>query len=320
MSFQLVKLNWQICKNWRIRKMKKIVFAIFATIPFAIFADFWKELDKVVNVLEELAAPTISNICFSADVINGKPTQISSSFPKNTKKIHVWLNIYGLGEGQSVSSVWSREQNGQFVKIYELSKLGPTDKSQSYMDFSLAVPESSFWPVGQYKVDLVWNNKIIGSSKFQITDSISGGEGIWQGESGFETNINHGKIPESSTSPLSVIEQADTAILTDDEKYKIKNLTEQDILLMVGNKIHGLQSELRSLEYKYRNDPTQKIEAARREYTERINQTKRWGNAALAIKGLPPHWQIDMPQNNSQPVRNIQKQEEKKQENFDFSF
>lgn len=271
-----------------------VAAALLFAAPFAILADFWKELDKVVDVLDELAAPTVSNVIICEDVSEGRPVGVSTSFPRNTRKLHVWFNVSGAGPEVSISSVWAKENGGQYSRIQELVKNGPADKGRAWMDFSLAVPDGSIWPPGSYKVDIVWNQKVLGTAQFSISDAVKGGEGIWMGDGAGPAAVPN--TPSSTGVPVAPALQGspDVSILTDDEKHMVRNLGEQEIVMMVGSKIHGLETDYSAGKYKHGNDP-RKMAELRSVAQDRISKVKRWGNAALAIKNLPPRWNPDEP-------------------------
>ncbi|HOK04325.1 MAG TPA: hypothetical protein P5105_07020 [Victivallales bacterium] len=175
-----------------------IILFLSVFLSVSIFADFWKELNKVVDVIEELSAPVVSNLCFADSIENDRPSGISKSFPCNTRKIHVWFNINGASPDQTISSVWMKKKSKEYVKIYELSKQAPP-QNVNYMDFSLAVPENNMWPVGEYKVDIICNNKVLATGIFQITEAVKGGHGIWNvnGENTGNTHSPAEKKPEN---------------------------------------------------------------------------------------------------------------------------
>ena len=139
--------------------------------------DFLKVLDSINKAVETTDDAGVQNVQASTGFANGAATGVGSIFPTGTKIVYISYTASGASTLLPIQSVWYQVKNGKDFKIYALNATMP--KSGVVSEFHLGRKDNS-WPLGDYRVDLVVQSKVLGSASFKIDDSqTSGNSGVW---------------------------------------------------------------------------------------------------------------------------------------------
>lgn len=91
-----------------------------------------------------------------------------TSFGKDTPKIWVFYGLENVPVGDVVKGVWVCEESAGVAPNFEIDKAAlELGIGVNVGNFSLSKPTKG-WPVGKYRVDLYWNDKVADSVKFTI--------------------------------------------------------------------------------------------------------------------------------------------------------
>jgi hypothetical protein len=167
------------------KKMMKTAFvcAFFAFASASPFAtcranDFFKVLDNINKGLETIQDASVQSVQVSSSFSSGAASGVGTVFTPDTKTIYVSYTAKGSSYDLPIQAVWSKISNGVASRIYTMS--GKMPKSGSVAEFHLS--SNGTWPLGDYKVDLIVQNKTAASASFKIDSSQSSGNaGVWNG-------------------------------------------------------------------------------------------------------------------------------------------
>ena len=91
-----------------------------------------------------------------------------STFGKDTAKIWVFYGLENVPVGDVVKSVWICEESAGIAPNFEIDKAAlELGVGVNVGNFSISKPTKG-WPVGKYRCDLYWNDKVADSVKFSI--------------------------------------------------------------------------------------------------------------------------------------------------------
>jgi len=101
-----------------------------------------------------------------SDTKDGKPKQV---FGPTTEKIYLNAKLADVPTGARLKGAWIAEKTKVAPPNYQIDatelKVGTL---MNRVDFSLSKPNAG-WPVGDYRVDLSINDKVVQSVKFKIS-------------------------------------------------------------------------------------------------------------------------------------------------------
>jgi len=149
--------------------------------------DLLKALDTIEKVVDGTSAPSVSGVVVATGFASGVPSGVATTFPPASKKLYACYTSAGAVGSSKLQAAWYYEQNGAMAKI--ASSVDAMAKSGSTGEFHLEVP-SGKWPVGNYKVELSLNEKILGSAAFKVEEAsaASGSGAVWGGASAGATS------------------------------------------------------------------------------------------------------------------------------------
>ena len=128
-----------------------------------------KESAKLQGILASIAQPKGKAVLRAALALD-KDTKPTTEFTSDAPKIYAFFIGEALKSGDKIKSTWIAEDVGDAApkgtKIDEasLTAATPTDSSA----FSLSKPTAG-WPIGQYRVDITVNDKLVESLRFTIS-------------------------------------------------------------------------------------------------------------------------------------------------------
>jgi hypothetical protein len=127
-----------------------------------------KEAAKLQGILASIAQPKGKAVLRAALALD-KDTKPTTEFTSDAPQIYAFFIGEALKAGDKITGAWIAEDVGDAApkntKIDEASLTAamPTDSSA----FSLSKPTSG-WPVGQYRMDILVNDKVVESLRFTI--------------------------------------------------------------------------------------------------------------------------------------------------------
>lgn len=100
-----------------------------------------------------------------SDAQDGPAKQV---FKPDTPKLFLRAKLAGLPKGAKLKSAWIAEKTKVAPPNYEIdSAVHPPGSFTNRATFTMTKPNKG-WPPGDYRVDLLINDKVVNSVKFQI--------------------------------------------------------------------------------------------------------------------------------------------------------
>jgi len=126
----------------------------------------------------------------------GKDSKPATSFASDTPMICVFFEAAGTKKGDTLRSVWTAVDVGDAApantKLDEATVIYETDNDEEGV-FSLSRPTKG-WPVGDYKLEIYHNDKLVAAPEFAITPAGNSFAGAW------DTNLGPLKLRQDGTS------------------------------------------------------------------------------------------------------------------------
>lgn len=148
-----------------------LCFSIMYASP-AFAEDF---LQDILDALTEVgdAMVSVSNVKFIAN----KQDQLSETgrnvFQTSEKELFVTFNLYGVAEGEVVSSSWSRLTSGKYVVFGKASITVPKDFNNK-AHFKLELFKNGVSrPAGQYKVDILFKDIVLDTAYMKLVGPLA---------------------------------------------------------------------------------------------------------------------------------------------------
>lgn len=111
------------------------------------------------------AGATYKDLVVSDDEKDHTP---KSTFGKDTAKIFVFYTVDGAKAGDKLKADWICVKSDVAPANYKIADVVlDVEKNENVGDFSLSKPTKG-WPVGDYKVDLYINDKLIDTVTFNV--------------------------------------------------------------------------------------------------------------------------------------------------------
>jgi len=156
---------------------------LFSALAFAAALhanDLLKALDTIEKVVDGTSAPSVGGVVVATGFANGAASGVATTFPPASKKLYACYTSAGAVGSSKLQAIWYYERNGSMTKI--ASSVDAMAKSGATGEFHLEVP-SGTWPLGNYKVELALNGKVLGSASFKIEEAsaASGSGAVWGG-------------------------------------------------------------------------------------------------------------------------------------------
>ena len=110
-----------------------------------------------------ISTANITNATLSKDVTGStfEPVDPTTTFPSDQPVIHLVANVANAPEGTKVKAVWTAVDVGDVAPANtQIAEVEVTLDASGTAHFTLSVPDSGAWPVGQYKVDVYLNDKL----------------------------------------------------------------------------------------------------------------------------------------------------------------
>jgi hypothetical protein len=109
----------------------------------------------------------------------GKDSKPATSFASDTPMICVFFEAAGTKKGDTLRSVWTAVDVGDAAPANtKLDEATVTCDRDNYSNvFTCSVPKG--WPVGDYKVEIYNNDKLVAAPEFAITPAGSSFAGTW---------------------------------------------------------------------------------------------------------------------------------------------
>lgn len=115
----------------------------------------------------ETAIPgRISNIVTAHDVRGGAAVNISDAFAPDVNPIHVWFRLSGFAAGTTLHSRWT------YLGASAPLVIGTGDftirPTNNFGTFSYELAPGKRWPAGQYRIDILLGNTVLGGATFEV--------------------------------------------------------------------------------------------------------------------------------------------------------
>lgn len=123
--------------------------------------------ETISTEAKESKDPTFANIVLTDDETGRAP---KTEFTTKTPKFIAYFELRNMAEGSKIRGVWYAEKADGIdpnFKIDEATlelKGGVTEGN-----FNLSKPNND-WPKGDYRLDFVYNEKVLDSIKFKVSD------------------------------------------------------------------------------------------------------------------------------------------------------
>lgn len=108
----------------------------------------------------------IYDIHTAQDLRQGNLVGITRDFPGGIPKVVVWFRFQDIPPGSELHSVWYFLRDGKEQKIVEAKAIAGSASDQG--NFSLEMPPGKSLPAGEYRVDLLTGNELLGNALFRI--------------------------------------------------------------------------------------------------------------------------------------------------------
>jgi len=160
------------------------------------FAIIMKHLTRILLAAFVLTSAYAKDIKILCELAVDKDSKAASSFASDTPKIYAFFATVGTKKGDELRSVWIAVDVGDAApantKLDEATVIYETDNDEEGV-FSLSRPTKG-WPVGDYKVEIYHNDKLVAAPEFAITPAGSSFAGTWN------TNLGPLKLRQDGTS------------------------------------------------------------------------------------------------------------------------
>lgn len=122
----------------------------------------------VVVILSSCSFTTanFSNLAMSSGMDGFTPVNVTTKFTSSTPAFYVSGDINNAPDGTVIASVWYYMENDPAFLI-DSSQYEIEDGANTFY-FTLSVPDSGWWPLGTYSVDLLIDDKVVETIFFTV--------------------------------------------------------------------------------------------------------------------------------------------------------
>lgn len=113
----------------------------------------------------ETKDPTFSNIVLTDDESGRTP---KTEFSKTTPKLIAYFEMRNMPAGSKIRGVWYAEKADGIEANYKIDEATLELKDgMTEGNFNLSKPAND-WPAGDYRLDFVYNEKVVDSIRFKV--------------------------------------------------------------------------------------------------------------------------------------------------------
>lgn len=129
-----------------------------------------REMGGKVSPTIPFGEPTItgriSNIVTAHDVRGGAAVDISDVFAPDVNPIHVWFRLSGFAPGTTLHSRWTY-LGGSAPLVIGAGDF-TTVPTNNYGTFNYELAPGKRWPAGEYRIEILLGNTVIGTAMFEV--------------------------------------------------------------------------------------------------------------------------------------------------------
>lgn len=112
------------------------------------------------------SAVRVSEAVGAARVVAGRPVGVADTFPPDLNPIYIWFRIEGASMGMVLRSRWRWLGGASPVEIGRGETEVPATANYGMFEYGLAA--GKHWPEGQYEVDILQGDRLLGTARFRV--------------------------------------------------------------------------------------------------------------------------------------------------------
>ena len=133
-----------------------------------LYAGFFDDVVDVLDTVVELD-PQFYNIQVTDKVVDEIPVRSNHIFSENTQRIYLFVGVKNINPSSPVSAIWYYNSNGIWADFGTFSVKIP--KGINIAHYYVDKPENRSWPIGEYKVDIKYQNTVRDNVTFKVKKS-----------------------------------------------------------------------------------------------------------------------------------------------------
>ena len=154
-----------------LKKLSTFAVILITCASFNLYAGFLDDVNDIVGVVADGLGPKFGNVFLTDKVQDNKPVGNKRVFSSDTPKIYLFVGVENINSNSPVTASYYYQKNGDWENIGNFSTKIPINMNIAY--FYVDKPESMMWPLGNYKIEIQYQNQIYKTINFSMFDNSS---------------------------------------------------------------------------------------------------------------------------------------------------